>query len=154
MTHAPAACNTIVSEYMSKILNKILCGFCKAHSTQRALFRLLQAWQTELDNSGKVGTILMDLGKVYDCIPHDLLIAKLEAYGLDKISLDLLFDCLNNSKQRSKISSSFRSWYDIITEIPLGSILTYSSMTYFFSRSNQKYVVLLMTTSSTVAIEN
>ena len=118
------------------------------------MFRLLQAWQTELDNSGKVGTILMDLGKVYDCIPHDLLIAKLEAYGLDKISLDLLFDCLNNSKQRSKISSSFRSWYDIITEIPLGSILTYSSMTYFFSRSNQKYVVLLMTTSSTVAIEN
>ena len=108
---------------MQKILSKILCGFCKAHSTQHALFRLLQAWQKELDNSGKVGTNLMELSKSYDCIPHDLLIAKLEEYGLDKISLNILFDYLNNRKQRTKIGCSFSSWYDIITGIPQGSIL-------------------------------
>ena len=84
---------------MQKFLNKILCGFRQAHSTQHTLFRLLQAWQKELDNSGNVGTILMDLSKAYDCIPHDLLIAKLEAYGLDKISLNILFDYLNNHEQ-------------------------------------------------------
>ena len=145
---------------MQKVLNKIVCGFRKAHSTQHALFRLLQAWQKELDNSGNVGTILMDLSKAYDCIPHDLLMAKLEAYGLDKISLNILFDYLNNRKQRTKIGCSFSSWCDIITGIPQGSILgpllflTSSSMTYFFSRSNQKYVILLMTTRSTVAIKN
>ena len=65
----------------------------------------------------------MDLSKAYDCIPHDLLIAKLEAYGLDKISLNILFDYLNNRKQRTKIGCSFSSWYDIITGIPQGSIL-------------------------------
>ena len=145
---------------MQKVLNKIVCGFRKAHSTQHALFRLLQAWQKELDNSGNEGTILMDLSKVYDCIPHDLLIVKFEAYGLDKVSLNILFDYLNNRKQRTKIGCSFSSWCDIITGIPQGSILgpllflTYSSMTYFFSRSNQKYVILLMTTRSTVAIKN
>ena len=45
----------------------------------------------------------MDLSKAYDCIPHDLLIAKLEAHSLDKISLNTLFDRLNNRKQRTKI---------------------------------------------------
>ena len=57
---------------MQKFLNKILCGFRQAHSTQHTLFRLLQAWQKELDNSGNVGTILMDLSKSHDCITHDL----------------------------------------------------------------------------------
>ena len=51
-----------LSEYMEKILNKILCGFRKAR-TQHALIRLLQAWLKELDNSGNVGTILMDVYK-------------------------------------------------------------------------------------------
>ena len=111
-----------LSKYMQKFLNKILCEFRKAHITQHSLFGPLQAWQKELDNSGNVGTILMDLSKAYDCIPHDLLIAKLEAYGLDKISLNILFDYLNNRKQRTKIGCSFSSWHDIITGIPQGSI--------------------------------
>ena len=55
-------------------LNKILCGFRKAHSTQHVLFRLFQKWQKELNSSAIVGTILMDLSKAYDCLPHDLAI--------------------------------------------------------------------------------
>ena len=65
----------------------------------------------------------MDLSKAYDCIHHDLLMTKLEADGLDKITLNILFDYLNNRKQRTKTGCSFSSWYDIITGIPQGSIL-------------------------------
>ena len=83
-----------LSNHTKYFLSQILCGFRKAHSTQHALFRLLQSWQRELDESGYVGTILMDLSKAYDCIPHQLLIAKLEAYGLHKNSLNLLADYL------------------------------------------------------------
>ena len=68
------------SQYLDKQLNSLLCGF----PSQHALFKLLQAWQEELDKSGFVGTILMDLSKAYDSLPHDLLVAKFEAYGIDK----------------------------------------------------------------------
>ena len=65
-----------LSQYLDKYLNSLLCGFRKAHSSQHALFKLLQAWQEELDKSGFVGTILLDLSKAYDTLPHDLLVAK------------------------------------------------------------------------------
>ena len=55
-----------LSENLEKYLHSILCGFRKTHSTQHALFKLLQAWQKELDKGGFIGTILMDLSKTYD----------------------------------------------------------------------------------------
>ena len=63
--------------YQNIFLNEVLCGFRKAHSTRHALFELLQSWQISLGCGGFAGTILMDLSKAYDCIPHELLIAKL-----------------------------------------------------------------------------
>ena len=88
----------------------MMCGFRKAHSTQQALFRLLQSWQNALDNSEYVGTVLMVLSKAYDCIPHDLLIDRLEAYGLDKTSLHLLRNYRSNRKQKAEIGPSFSDW--------------------------------------------
>ena len=93
-------------EHIEHFFNQLLCGFRKTHSTQHALFRLLQKWQKELDSGGFIGTILMDLSKAYDCLPHDLLIAKLEAYGLDNDSLNLLLDYLSFRKQRTNVGSA------------------------------------------------
>ena len=109
--------------YMNNVLNELLFGFCKAHSTQHALFKLLQAWQKEFDNSEFIRTIPTDLSKAYDCLPHDLLIAKLGAYGLDRSSLRLLMDDLNSRKQRTKVGSSYSKWSEIKHGIPQGSIL-------------------------------
>ena len=72
---------------------------------------------------GFIGTILMNLSKAYDCIPHNLLIGKLERYGKDKASLRLLLDYLTRRKQLTKIGSSFSSWCHINTGVPQGSIL-------------------------------
>ena len=48
----------------------------------------------------------MDLSKSYDCLPDDLLIAKLEAYGFNRSSLRLLMDYLNFRNQQTKVGSS------------------------------------------------
>ena len=58
-------------------------------------FKLLHSWQRELDNGGFVSIILMGLSKAYDCISHELLIARLECYALDEISLKLILNCLS-----------------------------------------------------------
>ena len=120
---------------MQNLLNKIFCGSRRAHSTQHALFKLLQAWQREFDKSGNVVTILMELSKAYGCISHDLLIAKFKAFSLDNISLNgtkysrvdqvkfVEDDYLNNRQQGTKIGSSFSFWHDIITGLPQGSVL-------------------------------
>ena len=59
----------------------------------------------------------MDLSKAYDCLPHDLVIAKLEAYGLDMNSLRFLFDYLSCSKQRTKMESTYSNWSEVFREI-------------------------------------
>ena len=87
-----------LSNYIESFLSSILCGFGKAHNTEHALFNLLHSWQQELDQKGFVGTVLMDLSKAYDCMPHDLLIAKLDCYGIDKIGLSLILDYLSRRK--------------------------------------------------------
>ena len=97
------------------------CAVLEKTITQNALFRLLQSCQKALDNSEYVGTVLMDLSKAYDCIPHDLLIAKLEAYVLDKTSRHLLSHYLCDRKQRTK--NSFHLQQDVICGIAQGSVL-------------------------------
>ena len=111
------------SKYLEKYLNSLLCGFWKAHSLQHALLKLLQALQEELDKSVFVGTISMNLSKACDSLPHDILVAKFEAYGIDKNGLNLIHNYLTNRKQKTKISSSYSDWYDIVRGVPHGSIL-------------------------------
>ena len=72
----------------------------------------------ELGQCGFVGTTLMDLPKAYDCLPHDLLIAKLDAYGLDTSSLSLLKKYLPNRRQRTKVGPTFNDWFEFLHGIP------------------------------------
>ena len=65
----------------------------------------------------------MDLSKAYDCLPHDLLIAKLAAYGFEDSPTSLISDYLSKRYQRVKIGSVFSSYLDILRGVPQGSIL-------------------------------
>ena len=67
--------------------------------------------------------VLMDLSKAHDYLPHDLLIAKLEAHGFGMSSLRLLYSYLTARRQRVKINSTYSSWLDITSGVPQGSVL-------------------------------
>ena len=112
-----------LSSFFETRLSKLLCGFRKKYSTQHSLFNLLKDWQNCVDKSGKVGAILMDLSKAYDCLPHDLQIAKLAAYGVGKKSLRILYSYLTSRKHRVRIGSSISEWLEVLLGVPQGSIL-------------------------------
>ena len=76
-----------------------------------------------LDNKGYAGAVLMDLSKAFDTINHDLLIAKLNAYGFSKDALTLVRIYLKNIWQRTKINTSFSSWTELLRRVPQGSVL-------------------------------
>ena len=67
--------------------------------------------------------LLTDLSKAFDCLRHDLLIAKLAAYGFDQPSLCFIFSYLSDRTQRTKVNNSRSSYTDIKYGVPEGSIL-------------------------------
>ena len=138
------------SYYFEPFFNEILCGFRKAHSTQHVLFKLLTSWQNPLDRCGFVGSILMDLSKAYDFLPHDLLLAKLQAYGFSKESIRLFLSYLTNRTQRIKIGSTCSHWTNILKVFRkvlycVPYFLIFLSMICSFSQQNVKSVTLLTT---------
>ena len=112
-----------LSEYFESKFSKFLCGFRKHYSCQLALINLLKSWQKDLDEGRIVGTVLIVLFKAYDCLPHDLLIAKLAAYGINFASLKLLHDYLSKRFHRVKIGSICSDWRELLSGVPQGSIL-------------------------------
>ena len=76
-----------------------------------------------VDNNKAFGAFLTDLSKAFDCICHDLLVAKLHTYGLSFPALKMIQDYLLNRKQRTKIGSSYSTWEKIISGVPQDSIL-------------------------------
>ena len=84
---------------------------------------MLETWKEATDNNKAFRALLTDLSKAFDCLSHDLLIAKLHAYGLDLATLKILQDYLTNRKQRTKVDSFYSSWEKILSGVPQGSIL-------------------------------
>ena len=84
-----------IDEFIVSFLPPYLCSYRKGFNTQHALFKLVENWRKSLDNKGFCGVILMDLSKGFDTLNHDLLIAKLHAYGFQHDALKLLHSYLS-----------------------------------------------------------
>ena len=105
-----------ITAYMDEHLSQYLCGYRKGFNAQHALIALIEKWKESLDNKGYAGAIFMDLSKAFDTINHQLLVAKLYAYGFEKGALTLILNYLSNRWQRTKINTSFSSWSEYYME--------------------------------------
>ena len=112
-----------LNPFFDNTLSDHLCGYRKGHSTQYAILNLIENWKKYRDNNGFSAAVLMDLSKAFDTINHDLLIAKLQAYGMERNSLMLIMNYLRNRYQRTKVNGSFSSWEEVLTGVPQGSVL-------------------------------
>ena len=84
---------------------------------------MLEKIKMSLDKGMHTGILLTDLPRAFDCISHELLIAKFYAYGFSNISLSLISDYFCGRKQRTKLRDKYSSWRAIIYGVFLGSIL-------------------------------
>ena len=69
-----------------------------------------------------VGAVLTDLSKAFDCLPHDLLIAKLHAYGFEKHALNFIHSYLTERTQRTHVDGEFSTHRTMKYGVPQGSI--------------------------------
>ena len=83
----------------------------------------MEACKKTIDNRGVAGAVLTDLSKAFDCLNHELLIAKLNAYGFSRSALLFIHSYLTNRKQRVKVNGSFSSWTETVLGVPQGSVL-------------------------------
>ena len=108
---------------MKPLFHDYLSGFTKGHGCHDILTRLVEDWREALDNGNSVGVVAIDLSKAFDCMPHGLLLAKLNAYGFSTNVCNLLKSYLVNRKQRVKIGNTCSEWINNRKGVPQGSIL-------------------------------
>ena len=113
--------NYLVSSVNQHI--NLVSAYRKKYSSQHVLIRLLEEWKECLDNNYVVGGVLIYLSIAFDCVPHDLLIAKLEAYGINENLLAYLHSYLSNRKQCVRINNVTSDLETIISGLPQSSIV-------------------------------
>ena len=118
------------SYYITKCISTLINFFSKFQCDLRKGFNVQHCWITmretrrrPVDGGDRVGALLIDLSKVFDCIDHELLITKLYAYGFDKNALYFVHSYLKGRKERTKVNSSYSAFADILFGVPQGPVL-------------------------------
>ena len=88
----------------NKLFSDSQYGFRPNHSTEQATLELTDRIISAMDNNDVPIGVFLDLSKAFDTIDHDILLTKLEHYGVDGIPLQLLHNYLTNRKQYVKLN--------------------------------------------------
>ena len=84
---------------------------------------MLEKWKSAVDKGKYFGALLTDLSKAFECISHELVLAKLYAYGFSLRTLRFIHNYVTNGKQRTRVNDNYSFWKEILFGVPQGSIL-------------------------------
>ena len=108
---------------MEAFFSKQQCGFQKGYCTRYCILSMLEKWKSAVVKGKYFGALLTYLSKGFDCISHELALAKLHAYGCSLRALRLIHSYLSNRKHRTRVDGDYSSWDQILFGVPQGSIL-------------------------------
>ena len=111
----------VVEKY--EVLYSLQFGFRANHSLNHALVRLTEAIKNSLDNKKFGCGIFIDLQKAFDSVNHDILLTKLENYGIRGTVLDWFKSYLSDRKQYVSVNGSNSSYLSITSRVPQGSVI-------------------------------
>jgi hypothetical protein len=112
-----------MNSYFKDKLSIWLSAYRSKYSCNNVLLTFVESLRLSLDDNKYIGCVLMDLSKAFDCLNHDLLIAKLKAYKLSSPSCQYIKSYLSNRMQRVKVNNTYSSWKELKIGVPQGSIL-------------------------------
>ena len=98
-------------------------GFREKHSTQMAALELIDRITQYIDAGSVPIAIVIDLSKAFDTLDHNILISKLQYYGINGVALRLMRSYLSNRKQFVQLGTYSSNSTDILMGVPQGSIL-------------------------------
>ena len=101
-----------LSDHFNSIFHDYLSAFRAFYGCQTSLLRMVEYWKKALDQNMYAWAVLMDLSKTFVCIPHDLLLAKLQVNLASVHSCSLLASYLLQRHQRVKLGIKVNSWLE------------------------------------------
>ena len=117
----------LLAGQLEPLSNKVFDGLNLAHSKryscETTLVRLVEDWKRSLHNNHTVGVSSTDMSKTFDCLSPDLVLSKLQAYGLCCNSLAILKSYFTSRKNRVRLGDTCGEWKAVKRGCPQGSSL-------------------------------
>ena len=100
-----------------------MAAYRKKYSTNHVLIRLIENWKKVLDEKFLIGAVLMFFSKAFDCIPNNLLIAKLHTFGFSLKTVTFIYLYLKRRKQKVKVNIVLSDFLTLLSGVPQKSML-------------------------------
>ena len=98
-------------------------GFRSLHSTVTALLEGTDNWAFNIDRGSVNAVVFLDSKKAFDTVDHDILLSKMNLYGIQGIALDWFRSYLTNRAQRCLVNGSLSRICSLKCGVPQGTIL-------------------------------